>query len=45
MSIQQQSDTLDSAINNLSLNSLLSDIENNVQTQIELIKQLQKAEQ
>jgi len=45
MSIQQQSDTLDSAINNLSLNSLLSDIENNVQTQIELRKQVEKAEE
>lgn len=45
MSIQQQSDTLDSAINNLSLNSLLSDIENNTQTQIELRKQVEKAEE
>ena len=45
MSIQQQSDTLDSAINNLSLNSLLSDIENNVRTQIELRKQVEKAEE
>ena len=45
MSIQQQSDVLDTAINNLSLNDLLSDIENNVQIQSELRKQVEKAEE
>lgn len=43
MTIQQQSDILDTAINNLSLNSLLSDIKNNTQTQTELRRQIESA--
>lgn len=43
MTIQQQLDTLDTAINNLSLNNLLSDIESNTQTQTELRRQVELA--
>ena len=45
MNIQQQMTLLDTALSNMSLNDLLSDIENNTQTQNDLKKQVEKAEE